>query len=223
MTVSGTQSFSLETSQLRAFGRARWVFVWKLSSARELNTLCNCCSCQTQSTTLYVYCSQMKMDIHVWVFCFLENKAFYFGSFFFFLHLLFFCLIRELDKSSQHDSRTAISSWLLLMEGICFFNYQSSSIRVSLKLLHGHMMGLATTCGHGWLFEDYTASEALITQTHQLTKHFPPPLISSHQRVLSDATPLHLRNQVHQSLALFMLSMFQLSKIIFRNLTLVQD
>lgn len=88
------------------------------------------------------------------------------------------------------------------------------------------MMGLAATCGHGWLFEDYTASEALITQTHQLTKHSPPPssaLISSHQRVLSDATPLHLRNQVHQSLALFMLSMFQLSKIIFRNLTLVQD
>lgn len=175
MTVSGIQSFSLETSQLRAFGRARWVFVWKLSSARELNTLCNCCSCQTQSTTLYVYCSQMKMDIHVWVFCFLENKAFYFGSFFFFLHLLFFCLIRELDKSSQHDSRTAISSWLLLVEGIRFFNYRSSSIRVSLKLLHGHMMGISRNLWSRlvvWRLHSFWSTDHTNTPTK---KTLPPP------------------------------------------------
>lgn len=72
--VSGLQSFSLETSQLTAFGSACWVFVWKLSSAREPNTLCNCCSCQTQSTTMCTYCSQMKMDLRAWVI--LENKAF---------------------------------------------------------------------------------------------------------------------------------------------------
>lgn len=76
-------------------------------------------------------------------FVFWKTKHFILALFFFFLHLLFFCLIRELDKSSQHDSRTAISSWLLLVEGIRFFNYRSSSIRVSLKLLHGHMMGIS--------------------------------------------------------------------------------
>lgn len=156
-------------------------------------------------------------------FLFFGKQSILFWLFCFFLHLLFFCLIRELDKSSQHDSRTAISSWLLLMEGICFFNYRSSSTRVSLKLLHGHMMGISRNLWLRlvvWRLHSFWSTDHTNTPTN---KTLSPPLISSHQRVLSDATTLHLRNQVHQSLALFMLSMFQLSKIIFRNLTLVQD
>lgn len=108
-------------------------------------------------------------------FVFWKTKHFILALFFFFLHLLFFCLIRELDKSSQHDSRTAISSWLLLVEGIRFFNYRSSSIRVSLKLLHGHMMGISRNLWSRlvvWRLHSFWSTDHTNTPTK---KTLPPP------------------------------------------------
>ena len=52
--------------------------------------------------------------------------------------------------------------------------------------------GLSATRGHGWLFEDHTASEALITQAHQLTKHFPSPA-SPHRHIRPPDATLNLK------------------------------
>ena len=91
VSAPGSQGFSLETSQLTAFGSACWVFVRKLSSAREPNTLCNCCSCQTLPTTMCTYCSQMKMDGWVSVFESLRKTKAFLGLFF----QLFSSLVRS--------------------------------------------------------------------------------------------------------------------------------
>lgn len=116
-------------------------------------------------------------------FVFWKTKHFILALFFFFLHLLFFCLIRELDKSSQHDSRTAISSWLLLVEGIRFFNYRSSSICVSLKLLHGHMMGISRNLWSRlvvWRLHSFWSTDHTNTPTK---KTLPPHQLSSARSV----------------------------------------
>lgn len=85
------------------------------------------------------------------------------------------------QEQPSHPSFFWWSRSAALITGLHSFMFHSNCSMVT-------WWGLSATRGHGWLVEDHTASEALITQTHQLTKHFPSSSSSHQHIILPDAT-----------------------------------